>query len=156
MKVIKNFLDGEEFIKLQGIFMSAHCSYYFQTCVADYGDKDYMFTHTLFDNYNPNSELYKYTETLIKKLNVFALKRMRVMCYPRTEKLIRHKTHVDYKEKHKGAVFFLNTCNGGLYIGDKFIKSEENTVVKFDSSIPHSSTNCTDEKARFILNTNYM
>ena len=124
--------------------------------MADYGDKDYMFTHTLFDNYNPNSELYKYTETLIKKLNVFALKRMRVMCYPRTEKLIRHKTHVDYKEKHKGAVFFLNTCNGGLYIGDKFIKSEENTVVKFDSSIPHSSTNCTDEKARFILNTNYM
>ena len=81
---------------------------------------------------------------------------MRVMCYPRTEKLIRHKTHVDYKEKHKGAVFFLNTCNGGIYIEDKFIKSEENTVVKFDSSIPHSSTNCTDEKARFILNTNYM
>ena len=65
MKVIKNFLDEEEFIKLQGIFMSAHCSYYFQTCVADYGDKDYMFTHTLFDNYNPNSELYKYTETCV-------------------------------------------------------------------------------------------
>tara|TARA_R100001510_G_C7522864_1_gene117637 strand:- start:85 stop:555 length:471 start_codon:yes stop_codon:yes gene_type:complete len=156
LKVIKNFLEEEEFIKLQGIFMSAHCPYYFQTSVADYGDKDYMFTHTLFDKYNPNSELYKYTEILLKKLNVFALKRMRVVCYPRTEKLIKHKTHVDYKEKHKGAVFFLNTCNGGLHIGDKFIKSEENTVVKFDSSIPHSSTNCTDEKARFILNTNYM
>ena len=156
MQVIKNFLPEDEFLKLQSIFMSAHCPYFFQTCVAAYNDNDYMFTHTLFLDHKPNSELYQYTEVLIKKLNVFALKRMRVVCYPRTDKLTRHKTHIDYKESHKGAVFFLNTCNGGLHIGDKFIKSEENTVVKFDSSIPHSSTNCTDEKARFILNTNYV
>jgi len=74
-----------------------------------------------------------------------------------TEKLIKHKAHRDLPPalSHKGAILSLNTCNGGTYIGKKFIKSVENRILLFDPSVLHSSTNCTDQQARFNININW-
>jgi hypothetical protein len=83
------------------------------------------------------------------------LRRVKVNCYTRSEKIIKHKAHKDYEIPHKGAILSLNTCNGGTYIGKKFIKSVANRILLFDPSVLHSSTNCTDEKARFNININW-
>jgi len=50
MQVIDNFLPKDEFKKIQELFMSANFPYYFNNSVADEYDKDFYFTHTLYDN----------------------------------------------------------------------------------------------------------
>ena len=85
---------------------------------------------------------------------------MKVNCYPRTEKRIVHGRHVDFFN-HKGSVngliFSLNTCNGATILEDgKEVKSIANRALFFDSMKPHSSTSCSDKKARFNININYL
>ena len=72
-----------------------------------------------------------------------------------TEKLIKHNEHQDYPFSHCGAVFSLNSCDGGTFIQNEFVKAEENRIVLFDPFTPHSSTTCTDAQARFNINLNW-
>ena len=156
MKVIDNFLPEEQFKKIQDFFMSAEFPYYFNKTVVDDTDiKNFYFTHTLYDKNIVNSDFFNIVDPLLTKLNITFLRRVKVNCYTRTEKLIKHNLHKDLPMPHEGAILSLNTCNGGTYVGKKFIKSVANRILLFDPSVLHSSTNCTDEKARFNININW-
>jgi hypothetical protein len=156
MQVIDNFLPKKEFKHIQTLFMSADFPYYFNSTVADKTDTDnFYFTHTIYDKNLVNSDYYKTLEPLLTKLDTMFLRRVKVNCYTRSEKIIKHKPHRDYNISHKGAILSLNTCDGGTYIGKKFIKSVANRILLFDPSVLHSSTNCTDEQARFNININW-
>ena len=156
MQVIDNFLPKEEFKKIQELLMSPDFPYYFNSTVADATDiKNFYFTHTIYDKNVVNSDYYETLEPLLTKLNTVFLRRVKINCYTRNENLIKYKSHKDLPMSHKGALFSLNTCNGGTYVGRKFVKSVENRILLFDPSVLHSSTNCTDQKARFNININY-
>ena len=156
MKIIDNYLPYESFLKIQKILMSPDFAYYFNSTVADETDtNNFYFTHTIYDKNLVNSDYYHTLEPLLTKLDTMFLRRIKVNCYTRSEKLIKHKAHQDYEVAHKGAIYSLNTCNGGTYVGKKFIKSVANRILLFDPSVPHSSTNCTDEQARFNININW-
>ena len=81
--------------------------------------------------------------------------RVKVNCFPSTKEIIKYNEHIDFPFKHNGAVFYINTCDGGTWIKDKFIQSISNRILLFDSNQPHQSTNCTDKKCRFNININY-
>ena len=156
MKIIDNFLSGDDFKKIQETFMSDNFPYYFNNTVVDEKDtKNFYFVHTLYDQNVVNSDFFKTIDPLINKLNILFLRRIKVNCYTRTDKLIKHKPHKDLPMPHEGAIFSLNTCNGGTYVGKKFIKSVANRILLFDPSVSHSSTNCTDQQARFNININW-
>ena len=63
--------------------------------------------------------------------------------------------HIDYDFPHKGAIISFNTCDGGTFIGEKFIQSKDNRAVVFDPSIKHRSTTSTDLEGRLNLTINY-
>jgi hypothetical protein len=63
--------------------------------------------------------------------------------------------HNDFPFEHKGAILSLNTCDGGTWVENKFVKSEENQVIFFDPSKPHCSTSCTDNQVRVNIILNY-
>ncbi len=136
--------------------MGNNFSYFFSDKVANKEDnKNFYFYHPLYDNNLPKSNYFNLIKPLIDKLNILSLIRAKVNCFPRSEKLIKYDKHSDCNFTHKGAIYYLNTCDGGTYIGEKFIPSIENQILLFDSSILHQSTNCTDEKCRFNININY-
>jgi len=156
MKIIDNFLSDYDFKKIKETFMSDNFPYYFNNTVVDEKDtKNFYFVHTLYDQNVVNSDFFKTIDPLINKLNILFLRRIKVNCYTRTDKLIKHKPHKDLPMPHEGAIFSLNTCNGGTYVGKKFIKSVANRILLFDPSVSHSSTNCTDQQARFNININW-
>jgi hypothetical protein len=156
MKIIDNFLPKEEFKKIQNTMLSNDFPYYFNGFVANEEDnKNFYFNHNIYKDHLPRSEFFYALTNVYDKLNVHALFRVKANCFPRTEKLIKYGEHVDTNFKHKGALFSINTCNGGTFIGKEFIPSIENRMLLFDSSKKHASTNCTDEKCRININFNF-
>jgi hypothetical protein len=154
-KIIKNFLPEDVFKNIQKILMSADFPYYYGSRVASEEDTGrFYFTHHLFEDYIV-SRYFDLIRPILEKLNVFALRRAKVNFFTRDSQFIKHTDHYDYPEPHNGAVFSINTCNGGTFIGEDFIQSEENSIILFDSSILHSSSNCTDQHARININLNW-
>ena len=113
MKIIDNYLPEESFLKIQKTLMSPDFAYYFNSTVADETDTgNFYFTHTIYDKNLVNSNYFYTLEPLLNKLDTMFLRRVKVNCYTRSEKIIKHKSHQDYEMSHKGAIYSLNTCNG--------------------------------------------
>lgn len=159
MRVIDNFLPKKDFETLQKIVMGDKIGWCFNYKTNHNSQElsDFYFCHTLF-NCNPLSDYYEvFANKLISKMDLFALRRIKLNCYPWSEKLIQHKLHIDYPVKHKALILYFNTCNGfTMFENNIKIESVENRALLFDGSKKHRSTNCTNDKARFNININYI
>ena len=69
---------------------------------------------------------------------------------------MEHGQHRDYPIPHKGAIIYLNTCDGFTRLEDGTkVESVQNRILLFDASTLHNSTNTTNAKGRFNININY-
>ena len=156
LKIIKNFLKNEEFNLIKNVVMGDSFPYFFSNQVGhEHDNKNFYFYHAFYNENLPVGNYFNLIKPIINKLDILSLIRAKANCFPKSEKLIKYDKHRDFNFKHKGAIYYLNTCDGGTYIGDKFIPSIENQILLFDPSNSHQSTNCTDEKCRFNININY-
>lgn len=156
-KIIDNFLPEKDFKDLQERFMSNQFPWFFQADIEGIGIKtNYSyFTHRIYDRV-PMSNIFESFSPLLNKMDIKALIRLKANCYPYSEEIITHAPHTDYDFEHKGAIFSINTCNGGTILEDGIkIDSIENRMLFFDSSKKHSSTTTSDTQARFNININY-
>lgn len=147
--VFKTILEGIEDIPW----------YYTKNVTSIEVEKVCYFTHCFYkfeDNKVYKSDWYYLLEPVLEILNCKSLLRMKGNLYPRTDILHHNLDHVDYHFPHNGAIFYLNTCDGFTVIDNEhYIESVENRLLFFDSTIPHHSTNCTDEQVRVNINFNY-
>ena len=76
----------------------------------------------------------------------------------KTPTIIEHGYHVDYRTRpHQTAILYLNSNNGYTrFRGGKKITSEKNKLVKFDGSLWHTGSSCTDQQHRIVINFNYI
>jgi len=159
-KIIDNFLPEKIFKELKDKIISFKIPWYFQSeinYVHTEKDLDCYFTHEIFNHQKPSSSLFTEIYEIIKqKLNINALIRIKINCYPKSHNLEIHKPHIDYDFNHKGAIYYINNNNGYTILENNIkIESIENRILFFDPHKLHSSTNCTNQKARFNINFNY-
>lgn len=148
-----NFLNLADYNNIKKECFSENVNW-FRHYVVNPKDDDVYFSHRIFNDYE-KSYLFNIIRPLLKALEVKSLMRIKLNLYPFTHELIKHKYHKDYPFKHKGAILSLNTCDGGTYIEDRFIKSEDNRIILFDPSVKHCSTSTTDKEGRINININY-
>lgn len=158
-KVIDNFLPKENFNILKTLMLSKNFPwYYFPNITFPKTSKGNLFymQHLFFEK-EPNSAFYSIIkENLLNFIDIKSLIRVKGNFYPNQNIKDIDEMHVDYTFKHKGAIFSINTNNGGTLLKDKTkIDSVENRILFFDPSIEHDSENCTDEKVRINININY-
>ena len=159
-KVIDNFLPKENFNIIRDLMMGPNFSWYFQYNISDPNveTKNNLFymTHKFY-NLEPHSNFYSIIrDNLLCFIKIKSLIRMHANFYPNQKTVNINEMHVDYNFKHKGAIFSINTNNGGTILKDKTkIDSVENRILFFDPSLEHDSENCTDQKARVNININY-
>ena len=126
-EVIDNFLPQDEFDKLSDL-LHQQIPFYFQKEInaGHVNDKQFYMTHMLFNiEQEPMySTFYWDFKTILNKLNVKALMRMKINLYPKTSELETHKPHWDYNYEHKGCILSFNTCDGATILkdGTKIIK----------------------------------
>lgn len=166
-EVIDNFLPKEDFEYLQGL-LHQQVPWYFQKEInalhnaKDEEDKTFYMTHMLLNIHDDPqkhgiySTFYKNFKFILEKLDAKATMRMKLNLYPRTDTIEIHKAHIDYNFSHKGCIVSFNTCNGATILEDGTkIDSVANRALLFEPHKYHSSTSCTNAKARLNLNINY-
>jgi hypothetical protein len=174
VKVIDDFLPQETFQPIKELVMSQKFPYFYRASISYDREKDSLnsyLSHFLYKDDDsadcdvargPWSEYFKQFNPIVTKIKeyddtFFTLLRMKANLYSRTETVQVHEWHVDYDYSHKGIILYFNNNDGytELFDGTK-IESVENRALFFDPGKDHRSTNCTDQKARFNLNVNYL
>ena len=156
MKIINNVLTNEEFLKIENTFTSAFFPWFISKGVL-FGQKNYQFTHTFYQNFLIRSDQFVLIEPILKNLNPSAIIRIKANLLTKAGKIIEHGMHTDVEiENSKTAVYYVNTNNGYTkFENGKKINSQANTLVIFNSNIEHTGTTCTDKDYRIVLNLNY-
>jgi len=155
MKVIKNLLDNEDFLKIEKMFFNKNFPWYLLDGILNSKSKDTQLVHMFVDKGKILSTYFENLYPIFKKLNINNLIRVKANLQLRTNNKNIGGFHIDY-ENVKTAVYYINTNNGmTIFKNGKKIKSEKNKIVVFDSNQKHSGTTCTDKQTRIVLNINY-
>lgn len=161
IKVIDNFLEKEYFDQLFDAISSDMFPWYLQHSVSTDNDGHIQMTHNIYKNSSPQSDLYDLMDSLIDRLNICAILRIKVNLLHRTDKAIEHGWHIDITDaphNAKTGVLYLNTNNGYTkFISGEKIESVSNRMVIFPNSLRHTgSTNTCDIPYRLVLNIDYI
>tara|TARA_R110000824_G_scaffold9213_1_gene41297 strand:+ start:4561 stop:5052 length:492 start_codon:yes stop_codon:yes gene_type:complete len=155
-----NFLPQENLNILKKEIFSSYFPWYFQEKINihhknNQKDLSYYMTHNVFLDNTPSGYWNLFTKNLLFFIPHNEVIRVVVNLYPRSEKININELHVDYPYEHKSALFSLNTCDGFTSFENKKIDSKENRILFFEGHKKHSSSTCTNTKARFNININY-
>ena len=155
-----NFLPQENLNILKKEIFSSYFPWYFQEKINihhknNQKDLSYYMTHNVFLDNTPSGYWNLFTKNLLFFIPHNEVIRVVVNLYPRSEKININELHVDYPYEHKSALFSLNTCDGFTSFENKKIDSKENRILFFEGHKKHSSSTCTNPKARFNININY-
>jgi hypothetical protein len=160
IEIIDNFLSQEDYLIIKNSLTCFNFPWYYSDWVSSQSAKnnnEFYFEHFFFSDFNIQSENFNIIRPILKKLEVKSLIRAKANLYPKLENnLIRNSFHRDQNYSHRGAVYYVNTNDGYTGFEDgTIVESVENRIMIFDSSIPHYSTHCTNQKVRLTININY-
>lgn len=162
LEIIDDFISPRDSEQIRAVLLGGHFPWYWngKTTFMDGEDQpyDFQFVHTVYNDFQPNSDYFKLCWPLIIQLKPTALIRIKFNLNPRTDQLYRFDFHRDITDADcVTAVYYLNTNNGYTEFesGEK-VQSTANRLVKFPGAWLHTGTTCTDEKCRLVMNINYI
>ena len=155
IQVIDNFLETEEFNKLNNIIMGDNFPWYYNDFMTKWPDNKFYFTHTFYRDPGVLSNWFNIWLPTIQKLECKSIMRIKANNYTWMGKKEKNDLHTDYPFKHKGCLLYINDNNGATYFKGKTVVPKANRAVLFDPSVPHSSSLCDDQKRRVTVNFNY-
>ena len=120
----------------------------------------FQFEHLFYDRFQIYSEHYqKIINMFCDRLSMRSICRVKANLLTRTDKTEFHGWHVDrHPNDHDMivGVYYVNTTNGKTLFEDGTeVDSIANRMLIFPGNILHSSTSCTDEKVRVVINFNW-
>jgi len=158
MNITKNFLPIDQFNQLKNLICDPDFPWRIRNKMT-FTDENIYFSYSFYNKNTVTSELYNpYIIPILKKLNCNAVVQIRANLFL-SNLFKKSDWHTDYDFKCNTAILYLNTCNGGTELKVKnkikFIKSEENKLLFFDSNTFHRVCTSTDAEKRYIINFNY-
>ena len=162
IKVTNNFINQEDFKKLQEYMLGSFFPWYYNPMVLlDQDSKDYFqFTHLFYNGDNLlKSEFFELLKPILDKIKPLTICRVKANLLTKTYKIIEHGFHTDFTNDDRitTGVFYINSNNGYTkFKNGQVYKSEANKFVEFNSTEMHTGSTCTDENIRIIINFNYI
>jgi|TARA_R100001086_G_scaffold206411_1_gene122223 hypothetical protein len=153
--VVKNFLKKEDFTHLENVMHGEFFPWYLNS-VARPKDGFHQLVH-IFYNDTVNSPFFTELKPILDILKPHKLIRIKANILFQTPTLVEHGYHVDMDEQHHTAILYLNSNNGYTQFREgKKITSEKNKLIKFNGSLWHTGSSCTDQHHRTVINFNYI
>lgn len=160
-QVIDNFLSDREFDIVKNVIFDMKFPWGYCSSVnteVSTGPDDFQFVHVMYQNHTILSEYFQKIQPLINKLNPNALVRVKVNLTTKNVNNFKFGYHTDFEgiENLKSAVYYLDTTDGPTFFenGEK-VECVANRLLIFDNNMPHTSSTCTDEKVRRVININF-
>mgnify|MGYP003678186823 FL=1 len=171
MKIIKNALPKEEFLKIQNLLESDEIPWYYnkeqvekkdvkQLYDGYTSDNESYFSHQFYSNDMPSSSFYTNILPLINFIKPISLINVRANLNVNKNRINFSGWHRDMyrnnKFNHNTAIFYINTNNGYTELkNNRKINSEDNKLLIFDSKELHRAHQQTDTDRRVVINLNY-
>jgi hypothetical protein len=156
IRTIKNFLKKKDFKHIENTLHGHWFPWYISTVLTTRPDL-HQLSHAFFLDHKINSQFFKDLKPILDILKPRQLLRIKANLLFKTSKIIEHGYHVDTDKAHHTAILYLNSNNGYTLLKDgKKITSEKNKLIKFDGSLPHTGSSCTDHSYRTVINFNYI
>lgn len=155
--IVDNFLSEEDFSHVRKVLLGSDFPWFLKKGIVNPDDSQSYFVHEFYCEHNFCSNWAPCLDPIFRKLNIASILRCKINLYPQADKVVEHGYHQDFDYKHKGFLFYLNTCDGYTKLQDGTVcESVANRAMLFDSSLPHTSTGCTDQPYRMTINLNYL
>ena len=168
IEVYDNFLPTEVFNPIKEFVFGGVMPWYYMDNSVKKGDGCPQFSHGLYGDSEPRSEVYEIVKPIFATLNPFAIHRVKFNATSRTTEIKEKPLHVDITGPSDSpeppfenipdyhiCVIYFNDNNGYTEFRDgKKILSVKNTAVIFDSNLEHRGVPSTDNR-RLVLNINY-
>jgi|TARA_R100000149_G_C5775490_1_gene73885 hypothetical protein len=162
MNIYNNYLPQKDFKNIQSYLISEKMTWSFINGVNHIGDGFFKFTYVFLDRDGiQNNNMIDIINPILTKINPKKFYSIKANLLTKTNNIVEHGLHTDFDKgadayDGKTAVYYINTCNGYTkFENNSKIKSDENKFVEFDTKLKHTSSSCTDEKTRIVINLNY-
>ncbi len=140
----------------------------FEKTTAYEEDNNFMFTHLLFDQLNPQNIIQSPHKIIFdpifyfikEMIEVKQLLRMKLNLYVNRGQQYIHQPHIDIydgltpRPNIITGVFNFTTCDGFTQIEKKKYPSQRNSIILFDGTKMHCGATPTNTKTRMVLNIN--
>jgi hypothetical protein len=161
-----NFLPQQDFLNLKNTVLNIgnfpwYVSKVLNEPELNHSEYNFQLCHVFYAGWQaPSSEYFSLLNPILKKLDPFALVRLKANLTTKTEKIVEQGYHTDFDDNTSivTGVYYLNTNDGYTKFKKtgKVVDSVENRLVLFDSRLEHTGTTCTDADFRCVLNLNYV
>tara|TARA_R100001443_G_scaffold62462_2_gene72396 strand:+ start:313 stop:816 length:504 start_codon:yes stop_codon:yes gene_type:complete len=163
IQVIENFLSKIFFEDLKTLVLESEFAWFKRkTMVKNTTNNLGYFTHSFYNDHKINCNTYfKFILPILNNLNAKAIIEVRANLQPSVFFNKNGKTnfHIDNNYNCKTAILYLNTNDGGTEFKFKdkikFIQSEENKIIVFNSNIEHRAVTSKNCDFRYLINFNY-
>jgi hypothetical protein len=159
--VFDNFLLPKDFNQIKNTVCDPRFPWGYSSSIAtevSTGPYDFQFVHMFFQDHRVISEYFESIYPLIKKIDPGALARVKANLVTRNPVSVESGYHTDFEDAHllKSAVYYLDTTDGVTRFEDGTeVECVENRLLVFNNNMSHTSTSCTDQKVRRVINLNY-
>tara|TARA_R100001086_G_scaffold34183_1_gene15488 strand:+ start:182 stop:697 length:516 start_codon:yes stop_codon:yes gene_type:complete len=162
----ENFLFPSFMSRLETVI--AGIEWHFEKTTAYKEDDNFMFSHLLFDDVNPQRVLHTPYKVIFDPVLYFIkehikfkqLLKMKMNLYVNRGKQYVHQPHIDIYDgltPRPGVItgiFNFTTCDGFTQIEKKKYPSKRNSIILFDGTKVHCGSTPTNTKTRIVLNIN--
>ncbi len=175
--VIDDFIPKKEFDELYTKIMGRYFPWFYYDTIVRESDRgkighQFFHMHMLYDNDRPTfNTSFELMDPVLGKLmkledpniRMTSLLRVKANSYPNQGTFMEHTMHTDWpllgskdNLNRRACLLGINTCNGYTKFEDGTkVDSVANRAILFDSTIPHCSTNTTNDTRRVNINFNY-
>lgn len=160
-QIFDNFLLPNEFNQVKNTVCDPRFPWGYSSSITtevSTGPYDFQFVHMFYQNHRVMSEHFESIYPLINKINPAAISRVKANLVTRNPVSNEFGYHTDFEDAEllKSAVYYLDTTDGVTRFEDGTeVECIENRLLVFNNNMPHTSTSCTDQKVRRVINLNY-
>ena len=117
-----------------------------------------QFSNWIYRDFEPKGPQFALVQPIIydPRLEICSINRIKANLTLRSPEVVKHGYHRDGIGNFMVAIYYVNSNDGYTEFEDGTqVKSIENRLLVFDSSLRHTGTTCTNEKVRCVINFNY-
>tara|TARA_Y100000766_G_C18867619_1_gene586597 strand:- start:61 stop:594 length:534 start_codon:yes stop_codon:yes gene_type:complete len=156
--VVDDFFPSEVFSQVNEWF-TRELHWFYNPYVNIEGDHpdDFQFQHVfLLPDKGFVSGYTNFLQPFFERIPNSGWIRIKANLRTKSEKVRVGGFHIDF-EDCMTSIFYFNDNDGRTsFESGGYVKSVANRLITFPSNIRHSGSTCTDAKARFVLNLNYI